>query len=114
MSKPLPNGSSKRDIQVIPYPNNGGLSPDGPAPRIETGAVQFGEDWPGLFIRGDNAMGIALHIDTISAFLNAIPDQLKVELGGLQLAMAVSSLKSIRNTIMTDVVNMEPKNEDGN
>jgi hypothetical protein len=23
--------------------------------RIETGPVQFGDDWPGLFIRGDNA-----------------------------------------------------------
>ena len=24
--------------------------------RVETGPVQFGEDWPGLFIRGDNAV----------------------------------------------------------
>lgn len=24
--------------------------------RVETGAIQFGDDWPGLFIRGDNAM----------------------------------------------------------
>ena len=23
--------------------------------RIETGAVQFGDDWPGVFLRGDNA-----------------------------------------------------------
>lgn len=23
--------------------------------RVETGVVQFGEDWPGVFIRGDNA-----------------------------------------------------------
>lgn len=23
--------------------------------RVETGPIQFGEDWPGLFIRGDNA-----------------------------------------------------------
>jgi hypothetical protein len=25
--------------------------------RAETGVVQFGSDWPGIFIRGDNAMG---------------------------------------------------------
>jgi hypothetical protein len=25
--------------------------------RVETGAVQFGDDWPGVFIRGDNAFG---------------------------------------------------------
>ena len=23
--------------------------------RVETGAVKFGNDWPGLFIRGDDA-----------------------------------------------------------
>jgi len=28
-------------------------------PRVETGTVQFGEDWPGLFIRGDNAFWYA-------------------------------------------------------
>jgi hypothetical protein len=26
--------------------------------RMETGAIQFGDDWPGLFIRGDNCLGI--------------------------------------------------------
>ncbi len=26
--------------------------------RIETGAIRFGDDWPGLFIRGDNCMGL--------------------------------------------------------
>ena len=24
--------------------------------RVETGAVQFGNDWPGLFIRGDDCL----------------------------------------------------------
>jgi hypothetical protein len=31
--------------------------PDGTRP--ETGPIQFGDDWPGIFIRGDNAMGYA-------------------------------------------------------
>lgn len=26
-------------------------------PRVETGPVQFGDDWPGVFIRGDDAAG---------------------------------------------------------
>jgi len=38
--------------------------------RVETGPVRFGTDWTGLFIRGDNAYGYALHlqwaIDTLS------------------------------------------------
>jgi hypothetical protein len=25
-------------------------------PRLETGAVQEGDDWPGVFIRGDDAL----------------------------------------------------------
>jgi hypothetical protein len=28
--------------------------------RVETGAVQFGDDWPGVFIRGDHALYYAL------------------------------------------------------
>lgn len=32
---------------------------DGIEERMETGVVQFGDDWPGLFIRGDNCIGYA-------------------------------------------------------
>ena len=28
--------------------------------RIETGPVQFGDDWPGVFIRGDNALYLCM------------------------------------------------------
>jgi len=35
------------DVTKLPAPDN--LS------RVETGVVQFGDDWPGVFIRGDNA-----------------------------------------------------------
>lgn len=34
-------------VQMLPAPKD--------FPRVETGAVQFGDDWPGLFIRGDGA-----------------------------------------------------------
>ena len=36
------------DLRKYPNPN-----PDGS--RMETGPVQFGDDWPGVFIRGDQA-----------------------------------------------------------
>ena len=32
------------------------------AGRVETGVVQFGDDWPGVFIRGDNAFAMAMHL----------------------------------------------------
>lgn len=31
--------------------------------RVETGAVQFNDDWPGLFIRGDNAAYYAMMLE---------------------------------------------------
>lgn len=30
--------------------------------RVESGAVQFGSDWPGLFLRGDHAIKVAMCI----------------------------------------------------
>lgn len=32
--------------------------------RIETGAIQFGEDWPGIFIRGDNVFSLLIALET--------------------------------------------------
>jgi hypothetical protein len=29
------------------------------SPRVETGTVRFGDDWPGVFIRGDDARALA-------------------------------------------------------
>lgn len=36
------------DVQHLPAPKD--------TERVETGPVQFGNDWPGVFIRGDNAI----------------------------------------------------------
>jgi len=30
--------------------------------RVESCAVQFGDDWPGLFLRGDHALVIAMSV----------------------------------------------------
>jgi hypothetical protein len=35
--------------------------------RVETGAIQFGEDWPGLFLRGDDAKFLSLAIESVVA-----------------------------------------------
>ena len=31
--------------------------------RPETGPMQFGNDWPGVFIRGDHALAAAAHLE---------------------------------------------------
>ena len=28
-------------------------------PQVRTGPLRFGDDWPGIFIRGDEALGMA-------------------------------------------------------
>lgn len=36
-------------------------------PRVETGPVRFGDDWTGVFIRGDNAFAWILALDHVMA-----------------------------------------------
>ncbi len=36
-----------------------------PEPRAETGVMKFGTDWPGVFIRGDNAFAYADGLQTL-------------------------------------------------
>lgn len=38
-----------------------------PGERVETGPVQFGDDWPGVFIRGDSAAYFAMAIANVLA-----------------------------------------------
>ena len=49
-------------ITSIPHPGGSGLTP--------TGALQFQDDWPGLFIRGDDAMQILGAIRRIQEFVD--------------------------------------------
>lgn len=36
-----------------------------PEPRVETGVMKFGDDWPGVFIRGDDAFACAEALQTL-------------------------------------------------
>ncbi len=46
--------------------------------RVETGAVQFGDDWPGCWIRGDNAAMMAACLNRLLRE-SQIPDNLAFE-----------------------------------
>jgi hypothetical protein len=59
--------------------------------RVETGAIQFGNDWPGVFIRGDNAAAYAMDLRRM---LEHIPDECiftRASIGGL-----INTLESCR------------------
>lgn len=49
--------SNLQTVVMLPKPSN--------LQRVETGAIQFGDDWPGVFIRGDNAAYYSRALDSI-------------------------------------------------
>jgi hypothetical protein len=53
-------------ITKIPFPGGSG--------QIPTGAIQFENDWPGLFIRGDNAIALAVSIRGLQQRLSTHSD----------------------------------------
>jgi hypothetical protein len=50
----MPQGN----ITQIPFPGNSGDTP--------TGAIQFQNDWPGLFIRGDDSIALMCAIEQLN------------------------------------------------
>ncbi len=65
-------------------------------PRVETGAVQFGDDWPGLFIRGDNALALMLWIRRLAGPLAEHPNA--------DVADALRQLTTLADMIDRDVI----------
>lgn len=61
--------------------------------RVETGPVQFGDDWPGIFIRGDNALWLCRCIDATLLALKAKPPEDGADW------IAVAGLQGLRNTL---------------
>jgi hypothetical protein len=47
-------------LVMLPMPEN--------KHRVETGSIQFGDDWAGIFIRGDNAAFYANAINTLMMY----------------------------------------------
>lgn len=63
----------------------------GEGERPETGAMQFGDDWPGVFIRGDNAIYFGMMVEAAVALF---PDGPSMERAVLQ--SLAKTLKSCR------------------
>ena len=47
------------DLRTIPLADG--------EPRVETGPLQFGNDWPGLFVRGDDCLAFAKCLEEVAA-----------------------------------------------
>ena len=73
--------------------------------RVETGGIKFGEDWPGLFVRGDEAMGIVVAVKYLSNFFEAIPrEEYNKNENLLELLSKLNKLQEIKDIIMNDVI----------
>lgn len=61
-----------REIAGAPTPKSTAVRTlSAPESRVENGPVQFGDDWPGVFIRGDSAAYYAM---TLRTLLVSVPD----------------------------------------
>ncbi len=89
-------------VRIIPYHTGGGKD-NGPHERVETGAVQFGKDWPGLFIRGDNAAWLAHNISIIKDWYTSLPDEMKAK-DELGVPMALSNLEEVMGMVRGEVI----------
>jgi hypothetical protein len=63
--------------------------------RVESGAVQFGDDWPGLFIRGDHALALMVWIQSLCERLADCQDPIVID--------RLDRLKQYANLIQQDV-----------
>ena len=66
-------------VQLPPFPGG----------RPETGPMQFGVDWPGVFIRGDNALVYAQLLEVV---VKGLPDDMSIN--GLILTELMQVLRS--------------------
>ena len=111
------------EIQKVQMPEN--------IDRVETGPIQFGEDWPGVFIRGDNAgyycMVLRQHLSEIDNPLDkAVLEGLASTLEGCivgpakeilrtsnippkTLRMLDESIENFKKGIVSDPIDLEDK-----
>jgi hypothetical protein len=77
-----------RQITQIPFPGDSGSTP--------TGALQFQNDWPGLFVRGDTAISLLSSIRALEERLASHSDAV--------VTAVLIQLKDIADIIERDVI----------
>lgn len=69
--------------------------------RVESGAIKFGDDWPGLFLRGDDAFAHSLNINTVWQHLKRIYEKQNMP---FDLYLAMLQLAGVSDDIQGEVV----------
>lgn len=84
----------KADLSQIPCP----FGDRNHASRVETGAVQINDDWPGVFIRGDNAMWFAY---SLQDFIKSVEN--KEEISPTSRLVVEELLKTLNGCYISNV-----------
>jgi hypothetical protein len=66
--------------------------------RVESGAIRFGDDWAGLFLRGDDCMAVAMAIGVVEHLVSGMPD------ATASVQAMLSPLRRLRRLIDEDVM----------
>lgn len=64
------------------------------AERVETGVLEINDDWPGIFIRGDNALAYAMYVSQAIAVLEKMEDKEQMDVFALYGLKGLASLLS--------------------
>lgn len=84
-------------VQKIPY---SGV-------RVESGGVKFGDDWPGLFLRGDNCIDLMNRLMGAKAYMEAlVPVE---EKQAIQYQLSLAGLTGLVQMILDDVLIKPPR-----
>lgn len=67
--------------------------------RVETGPIQFGDDWPGVFFRGDNALYFGYMLNSLLNNIEIAKDNIIITsvLKGLANDLTSCDYRSLRN-----------------
>lgn len=73
-------------------------------PRIESGSIVFGSDWPGLFLRGDDAFHFSLHLQNVLDCVETLRSDgsVRSEFPVLSLHVLQGLLHDLKSVIVTD------------
>jgi hypothetical protein len=69
--------------------------------RVESGPIQFGNDWPGFFMRGDDAFSHSMNISTVWNHLKQLYGDQKMP---MDLYFAMLQLASFSDDVQTQVI----------
>ena len=76
--------------------------------RVETGPIQFGDDWPGIFIRGDNAFGMVMALRSYIAAPDSPLGQIGIK-GVIRRLLSANVHKDISDKIEAELVQIGQK-----